>query len=182
MFSGTTHSQHRQPCRSLPQGCLQVCVVPRGPAPLLRLLAPDHTSGRTAPKVPGSCPWVGFLPYLPGLGLANFGNRRGGAVRAEMKVSTWRKSPIGRNTNTRLSWEQVNIHSTFQYSIKHRLPFIEKEGRCDGAHLAASPSCLAPSVCPVPRPEPAQGLGLSPALQPTPISEKSERYWILLGP
>lgn len=45
---------------------------------------------------------------------------------AEIKVSTWRKSPRGRNTNTPLPWGHVDVHSISQYSVDHRLPFVAR--------------------------------------------------------
>lgn len=97
---------------------------------------------------------------------------------AEIKVSTWRKTPSGRNINTRLPWGHVDVHSISQYSVDHRLPFVAR--RVDV--MVPTRQLLRPCptrVCPVPGPEQAQGLGLGPALQSAPISEKSERYWIL---
>lgn len=145
MFSVTTPSQHRQPCRSPPQAASRSAwsLVAQHPFFARWPLGAD----------PGSASFLTFLA----LHWPHFGDRSGGVVRAEMKVSMRSKSLIGQNTNPRLSWEQVNIHSTFQGRIERRLPFAEKGGRYDGAHLAASPSCPAPCL---PGTQARAGLGL----------------------
>lgn len=126
MFSITTHSQHHPLCHSLPQGGLQVCAVPRGPAPLFHLMALTTPQGERLQKCLGAVPGSAYFFAFLALHWPHFGNRSWGAMVAEIKVSTWRKSPSGQNTDTRLSWGHVGIHSISQDSVDHRLPFVAR--------------------------------------------------------